>query len=250
MLSAWVFDLKSIPADLRSLLQDHFLMVLRDQSLTPSALLEVGGQVGVPLSRAGVKPIIHLIPDVAQTDRAETFSSLTAMEWHSDRSFDAETPTWSLLFAEEADALSGRTIWANTALAFEHLPPQLQQECRSLRCRHELSQFAKTYDDQIYGFENSARQKVAFARCKSEKPLIEQWNGRSYLNINRGYTSEIIGRGPEFLEELLTYVEDERFQYAHVWHTGDLVIANNRVLIHRRELTRSRHRVMHRVLAL
>ncbi|MGE4131550.1 MAG: TauD/TfdA dioxygenase family protein [Bdellovibrionales bacterium] len=236
--------------ELRDQLKTYDLIVVQDCRISSDQLLEIAKTFGPLLKKAGVNELIQMVPSVDNTDRRKTFSSTTEMQWHSDRSFDAESPVWSLLYAQSADEFSGRTIWVNLKQAYERLPKPLQEECRGLKCCHELSHFSKCYQDEIYGFSNPRRQKIAFDRCRSIKPLVEEWNGVPYLNINRGYTSEVVGRDHSFLEMLLAYVEDESFAYYHTWRSGDLVISNNRVLVHRREKSQTQNRVMYRVLTL
>lgn len=232
----------------RAQLDKFELVILRDCSFTGQTLLEYSSQFGPPLKKAGVSEIVNLIPDVKNTDRRKTFSSTTEMCWHSDRSFDEPVPTWSFLYASTIGAGAGTTSWGNNLLAFENLPKDVQMECLQLSCRHELAQFSKTYNDEIYGFVSPERQKVAFSRAQSEKKLVEHWNGRPYLNINRGYTSEILGKDKKFLAYLLEQTEHPAVTYTHSWRTGDLAISNNRVLIHCREKSQSDARVMIRVL--
>lgn len=226
------------------------LLIVRNFPLTPEGLLELGTAFGRPLKKAGVSPVIHLLPKVENTDRRETFSSVTPMEWHSDRSFDPETPRWSLLYAESIGRGAGETVWANSHLAFENLPDDLKRECLPLECVHSLSHFSQTYDDEIYGFASLERQKRVFDRCQTAKKLVEFWNDKPYLNINRGYTSKVIGKDELFLNRLLTYCEDPRVSYIHHWKSQDLAISNNRILIHARRKSHGLDRVMHRVLIL
>ena len=233
---------------MRQWMSDFPLVILRAFPVEPDSLLRLASEFGRPLEKAGVKPIIRLIPDVTHTDRTETFSSVTAMEWHADRSFDVDMPTWSFLYAESVGPGAGQTLWANTALAFDHLPDPMKQECLHLKAVHSLEHFSQTYDDEIYRFSSPEQQKKVFAQAKTEKNLVEKWNGRPYLNINRGYTASIPGKDRGFLDKLLGYCEDESVRYTHAWRRHDLVISNNRVLIHARQKSTGNDRTMYRVL--
>ena len=224
--------------------------MLRSVAIDAEELLGLARQFGPPLKKAGVNELVHMLPETAHTDRRTTFSSITKMEWHSDRSFDREPPALSFLWAKKIGSGSGRTIWANLKMAFASLEPELQVECRTLHCWHELGHFAKSYSDEIYQFDSPDRQRIAFERSRSEKNLVGYWQGEPYLNINRGYTSRIVGRSQEFLEKLLARSEAPDFSYHHQWQTGDLVISNNWTLIHCREPSKASEREMFRVLTL
>ena len=62
--------------------------------------------------------------------------------------------------------------------------------------------------------------------------------GRKAIFVNRLMTDFIVGidraESRALLEELYSYVEDPRFLYQHKWRVGDLVIWDNRCLLHAR----------------
>ena len=253
-IKSWILEVRGAdPAEIVAPWLDTWrakypLVIVRGCQFDADSLLAFSNSLGTPVQKAHLKPVIELIPKVENTDRSGTFSSITSMQWHADRSFDENPPATSLLYGAEMGEGAGDTVWSNTHLAYEDLSVEMKKTCQKLKCRHELSKFAGSYDDPIYGFASPERQKVAFQRAQSVKDLVSHWEGRSYLNINRGYTSEILDADPSLLERLLAWVEDEKYQYRHKWKSGDLIIGNNNILIHARDKSQSEKRKSFRVL--
>jgi taurine dioxygenase len=58
-------------------------------------------------------------------------------------------------------------------------------------------------------------------------------------------------QGDALLDQLWAYATDKSLTWSHSWKQGDLVIWDNRVLLHQREKGDGTHsRVMHRVLTI
>lgn len=252
--SSWIFQFdapdnqKVEGSTLKELLNKYFMVIVRGAKFTQESLLDLASEIGTPLRKANMNPITELVPEVTGTDRATTFSSLRKMEWHADRSFDKEIPSFSFLYAVDFGPGAGATHWSNTHQAYMNLPKDLQEKCRALKCVHELKHFADSYSDTIYDFKSQRFQEMAFRSLRTEHPLVQFELGLPYLCMNRGYTSEIVGEGPALLEQLLSYVEDPKVIYSHDWKSGDLVISNNRVLVHKRDPSTSKERKSYRVL--
>lgn len=233
---------------IKEYMNEYPLMVIRGCRFTKETLLDFASQFGQPLKKASVDPVIELIPNIEGTTRAGTFSSITKMEWHSDRSFDKETPSYSFLYGLEMGPGSGATHWSNTHLAYQNLPADIKARVATLKCKHELGKFANSYEDSIYKFKSAGHQRIAFSQQQTVRDVVGKWNDKPFLFINRGYTSEIIGEDADFLEMLLKHVEDPRWIYTHHWTTGDLLISNNRVMIHSRDESTGTERRAIRVL--
>lgn len=233
---------------IKSAMSTNFMVIVRGTKFDKDTLLEFAAHFGTPLIKANVNPVIELIPDITNTDRAKTFSSITKMEWHSDRSFEEKIPSYSFLYAVDFGEGAGATHWANTHLAYLNLPEHLKKKCHGLKCKHALEKFSGTYQDSIYEFKSQAHQQIAFRASQSLKDVVQYSDDKPFLCINRGYTSEIVGETPEFLEELFTYTENPKIVYSHHWKTGDLIITNNPVLVHKRDESTSSQRKSLRVL--
>ena len=84
-------------------------------------------------------------------------------------------------------------------------------------------------------------------------PLVRKHpeTGRKALYLGRRFNSYVLGLTVEDSEELLdclwAHATQDRFLYEHVWSLGDVLIWNNRCVMHRREAFNPKmRRRMHR----
>jgi taurine dioxygenase len=69
-------------------------------------------------------------------------------------------------------------------------------------------------------------------------PLVRSHpaDGRKALWVSTGTTRGIVGmpnpQGLELLEELVTFVTQDRFVFRHKWQVGDVLIWDNRCTLH------------------
>ena len=139
-----------------------------------------------------------------------------------------------MLYAVELPPAGGDTEFANMLQAYETLPAATQRRIAPLRVA-----FRPAFDDSRPGADHP------LARSHPE-------TGRKSLYIGN-HSTHIVGMpehaGRALLAELLAHATRPRFVYRHRWQLGDLVMWDNRVLLHRAvdnfEMTKYR-RVMHR----
>jgi alpha-ketoglutarate-dependent taurine dioxygenase len=135
----------------------------------------------------------------------------------------------------------GDTEFANAALAYEALPEATKRRIAGLRV--------------VFQWEHGRRPGYyANELPPVDHPLVRTHpeTGRKALYLGNHATG--IAGLPEaeaaaLLDELLRHTTEPRFTYAHRWHPGDLVMWDNRCLLHRAvanyEMTKYR-RIMHR----
>ena len=74
---------------------------------------------------------------------------------------------------------------------------------------------------------------------RTRKPVVRTHpeTGRKSLYISRNRMDAIVGmdraEGHPLIDELTTHATQPRFVYRHKWRTGDLMIWDNRCLIHK-----------------
>src|SRR5581483_11392145 len=114
-------DRETIAAIERAFAQ-YSVLFIRDQSLTLDDQLKVTRTFG-PVLRVPYVQGIASHPDViavlkeAEEKKISTFGGT----WHTDFSFLAEPPSYTLLYAVELPPLGCATIWASQYLAYEAL---------------------------------------------------------------------------------------------------------------------------------
>ena len=154
--------------------------------------------------------------------------------WHTDKPYHPAPPLLTMLHAVELPPCGGDTEFANMAAAYDELSDKTKRRIAGLRVA-----FRPAFDPALPG---------------AIHPLVRTHpeTGRKSLYIGN-HSTHIVGlteaEGTTLLAELLAHATQPRLVYSHRWHLGDLVMWDNRCLLHRAvanyEVSRHR-RVMHR----
>jgi alpha-ketoglutarate-dependent taurine dioxygenase len=162
------------------------------------------------------------------------FSKAANYHWHTDKPYHPAPPLLTMLHAIELPPVGGDTEFANMALAYDALPPETKRRIAGLRV-----EFSPAFDT---------------TRPAVDHPLVRTHPDTAAKSLYLGnHSTHILGM-PEkeaaaLLQELLEHATRRQFVYAHRWRVGDLVMWDNRCLLHRAvanyEVEKYR-RVMHR----
>ena len=153
--------------------------------------------------------------------------------WHIDGLTEDVPIMATLLAAKAVDDAGGETEFASTYAAYEDLTEDERERFESVRVVHtiEASQRLHNPDPSPAELENW-RERPAM-----EHPLI--WKHRSgRRSLVLGATADhVVGmdldEGRSFLAELLERATRPDRVYRHRWQVGDLVIWDNRGVLHR-----------------
>ncbi len=179
---------------------------------------------------------VWLISNVIENGKPIGSLGAGEAEWHTDMSYLEEPPTASILYGREVPPTGGNTWFASMQAAYDHLPDGLQEKIEGRRARHnssytsagELRQGADTISD------------VSIAPGV-EHPIIRTHpeTKRQNIFLGRRRNGYIVGMdiatSESLLDELWDYCGRPEFSYEHEWQVGDLLIWDNRSIIHRRD---------------
>jgi alpha-ketoglutarate-dependent 2,4-dichlorophenoxyacetate dioxygenase len=226
----------------------YAVLVFHDQPLTDEQQLAFSRSLG-PLedsARASLRePDDYRLPttfaDVsnldknnqvfARDDRRRLFAIGNRL-WHSDSSFKVVPAKYSLLHARSIPSKGGNTEFADMRAAYDALDAETKAEVENLVCEH-----SQIYSRQQIGFfdlteEERARFKPVRQRMVRTHPVT----GRKSLYL-ASHAGAIVGWPvPEarcFLRDLIEHATQREFVYSHKWRVGDLVIWDNRQVMHR-----------------
>ena len=181
----------------------------------------------------------------SRSDRTRLFA-LGNMLWHSDSSFKATPASYSLLSARVVPGYGGNTEFADMRAAWDDLADELRQECQDLICEH-----SQIYSRGKLGFEDftdEERQKwqPVLQRLVRQHPRTERQSLflSSHIGTIQGWP---VPEARMFISDLTEHATQPQYVYKHVWQQWDLVMWDNRAVMHRaRRYDHTQKRDLHR----
>ena len=236
---------------------EHLVLLFRNQRLNPAQLVAFSRRFGpldiAPPNENGQRavadhPEVLIISNVIED--GVPIGSLGAGEaaWHSDMSYLEHPPVGSVLYALEVPKTGGDTAFANLYHALEALPESLRREIDSRRLKHDASTNSAGYLRQgAEPVKDVATSPGAFhpvVRRHPESGRFALFLGRRALAYVEGLPVAV---SEALLDRLWSHAMEERFTWSHRWHRGDLLMWDNRCVMHRRDaFDPSMRRLMHR----
>jgi alpha-ketoglutarate-dependent taurine dioxygenase len=204
----------------------------------------------VMASRDPDYPQVSFISNLVENNTALGMLGDGELVWHTDQSSFEITPSATILYAIEAPAGQGFTEFLNTQLGYETLPEPLRQRVEDLRLKHD-----DTYDSA--GFRRPGYTPVVDVRVSpgAIHPLVvtHPETGKNALYLGRRPHAYIVGLEVEeseaLLDQLWLHAVQERFIWRQDWRPGDVLVWDNRSLMHHRKAFDSNaRRMMRRVV--
>jgi alpha-ketoglutarate-dependent 2,4-dichlorophenoxyacetate dioxygenase len=171
------------------------------------------------------------------------------MLWHSDSSFKATPAKYSLLHArvlpKPGPLGNGNTEFADMRAAYDALDDDEKGEVNDLVCEH-----SQQYSRGILGFDFTEEERLRNPPVPQR--LVRRHPGsfrRSlFLSAHAGAIRGMpVPEARALLRDLTEHATQRKFVYAHEWRVGDLVMWDNRAMMHRaRRYDPSEVRELHR----
>ncbi len=181
-------------------------------------------------------PVANIKPDGTLTGEAdEQYRILKGNEgWHTDSTYMPLASKAAMLSAVVLPRQGGETEFADMRAAWDALEPARQRQLECLSAYHSFyySQARLGYihnTDQLYGFHDKGAPLRPIVKVHPETGRKSIYTGRHAHNIP-GMTPDA---SQTFLDELLEWACQPPRTYKHTWSVGDLVVWDNRCLMHR-----------------
>jgi len=160
------------------------------------------------------------------------FTAIGNMVWHSDSSFQKPAAKYSLLTGHVLPSWGGETEFADMRAAYDALPARTKQELEPLFTEHWALHSRFMLGDEDY----TEAQKAAFPPVRWPLVRVHPGSKRKTLFIG-AHAREVVGmtapEGRLLLGELLEHATQPEFVHRHHWQVGDLVMWDNRCVLHR-----------------
>lgn len=167
--------------------------------------------------------------------------------WHTDSSFKRVPALASLLSGREVPPEGGETQFASMRVAYERLSDAVKQLLEGKIAIHSFAYSRGLVGDDLLPPEHAAQVPPVPQALVRANPR----NGRKAFYV-ASHACEIVGMPTDearaLLRELLGAATRPELVYTHRWQQGDLVMWDNRCMLHRgRPWDEDRYRrVMHR----
>jgi alpha-ketoglutarate-dependent 2,4-dichlorophenoxyacetate dioxygenase len=213
---------------------EYHVLCFRDQQLDHNQQIVFSEQFGtlerhMAMNRGTVHPLVHIVTNLGADGKPT--GKVASTHWHSDKSFRPQPSLATILHALVMPPAGGETCFANMIAAYEALPQAEKAELDGIRVVHswEISRAragARTTPEEIADAPPMTHPLVRTIPETGRKALF-MGEHASYFE---GQPEEV---GRRRLEKLVEHAVQERFVYRHQWAPGDLLMWDNRCLLHR-----------------
>ncbi|MBS0517384.1 MAG: TauD/TfdA family dioxygenase [Proteobacteria bacterium] len=253
-------------ADFRRILaawNEHLVLRFSGQRIDDSSLMAFSARFGAldraPIPAVGfdrtdsalapeVRDWVAVISNVKRDGKPIGGLGNAELVWHTDMSYNPLPPRASLLYALEVPPDGGNTGFLNMYLAYETLPADLRQAIDGRTCIHDSSR--NSAGELRKGFQTTPDIRRTPGAVH---PLVRLHpvTGRKALFLGRRPGAYVHGLAvadsEALLDALWAHATQDRFTWYQKWRVGDLVMWDNRCVMHRRDpFDEDRRRLMHR----
>ena len=175
----------------------------------------------------------HLSPDDQRVILQKNNS-----RWHTDSSYRYFPASFSILYGQETlpnEAAGGQTEFSNMLMAYEDLPEDKKELLEPLHQVHSYNDIRRLEPGLP---ELTYEEKSNFPPVTH--PVVRVHPDRNYkksLYFTSNTSLEIGGmsleEGKKLHSWLVQYISQDQFCYKHYWEKNDLIMWDNRVLLHR-----------------
>ena len=222
-----------LPAACLEALEDNGALVFRDLHIDDATQVAFSRKLGeVEIFGKGEHPEIFRVTLDPKKNPSAVYLRGT-FDWHIDGCTD-DIPIMATMLSAHAVAESGgETEFASTYTAYDALTDEEKERFESVRVVHTIEASQRLHNPD----PTPEEVKIWRSRPAKEHPLV--WTHRSgRKSLVLGATTDgIVGmdrdEGRALLDELLARSTTPDRVYRHEWSVGDVVIWDNRGVLHR-----------------
>jgi taurine dioxygenase len=172
--------------------------------------------------------------------------------WHVDEQFLEKPPIVTMTHAIRLPAYGGDTSFISLHAAYDGLSARMQRYLDGLTAVHDLARIAEMMWQGGHGDAAHLADELRKGKQATHPVvLVHPVNGRKALYVSPTYTRFILGlpmvEASAVLDFLFVHVQRPEFGYRHRWREGDLLVWDNRSVMHHAAADYDERRVMHRI---
>lgn len=238
----------------RNAIYDAFVtyqvLVFRDQQLSKAQQVAFTEQFGTleqhTLHNQGADvPLVHVVSNLDAEGKPS--GRVGSQAWHTDKSFRPAPSMATILHAITLPSKGGDTCFATMYDAYEALPEAEKIELAGMRVIHSWE-----FSRSNLGRRLSEEEKRDAPTTSHPLVRTHPDTGRKslFIGTHASYLEGLpIDEGRARIEQLEAHATQPRFVYRHCWRPGDVLMWDNRCLLHRADANFDAHRearVLHR----
>lgn len=223
-------------AAIEAAFHEHAVLVFPSQDLDAEEQIAFARRFGeievlVPGYEALPLSTVTLEGDVMEPDHPIMQNLRGNQEWHTDSTYMPVSAKASVLSCKVPASTGGETEWADMRAAFDALEEETRERIADLCAYHSIaySQAKAGFTSKLgYGLEEEPKLRPVIK--------VHPVTGRPALFLGR-HAHAIPGLAPEESDELIARLNEWSCQpprvYRHKWEPGDVVLWDNRCVLHR-----------------
>lgn len=226
-------------AAIRAALLKHKVLFFRDQDISHEEHVRFGRYFG-ELEGHPVTATVPGFPEILFIEAADGMKlseplipiARPANKWHTDVTFREKPSTAGILRMRKKPPIGGDTIFADTALIYSDLPPDVKAKIDNLDAEHDIL--------RSFGYRVSAEKaaKLSAEYPPRVHPVVRRHpeTGERHLFVNHVFTSRILGLDEKEAADLLAYllerVKAPEYQIRFKWTENAIAFWDNRATQH------------------
>jgi alpha-ketoglutarate-dependent 2,4-dichlorophenoxyacetate dioxygenase len=229
---------------IRALFEEHSALLFRGQQISDARHVELAQHFGPiedrnadarkPGEAFEVPKVSNVRADgsVSEAMDLHTLNLKANMLWHSDSTFLPVPALTNILIARVVTTEGGATELASTRAAWAEMPEALKARIRGRGIRHHYAESRARISPELAQLEMFHKWPETRWNAIWRNPV----NGREALYI-ASHARAVDGldaeEGRQLLDELMEFCTQPRFVYSHQWQEGDVLIWDQRAVMHR-----------------
>jgi taurine dioxygenase len=234
-------NLDSLASMTKDLLTKHGIVLLKNVSLSTSEYISFGQKIGQ------IRPFVDATyhhpkhPEIFVVSNTKNDGEKIGMDrvgyyWHSDSSFLSNPLPITMLYAQKVPEAGGETAFMDMSEAYRNLPLKMQNEIRGLYAVHEGKwKYIITEKDLGYSIDEIIKQdEAALPTPIHPVSFIHPYIKSTCLYLSEGIANQIteVNKG-NIIQRLWELIHEKCLSYTHQWKEGDVLLWDNRRMIHR-----------------
>ena len=228
---------------LSAALDEYGMVLVRDQPLTPAeqaALAKCFPHDPSPPNYTRFlfddAPEVYRIGNVLEDGKPAASLNQIGIEWHTDGTSRPLPCVMTLLHAVETPSSGGETLFASGIIAFELLDAETQALLPRLRVHYNTGVLQAQIEQANAGTVHAGRSLEEspdvihpLVRVHPRTRRTALWATPREMRSIEGWTAE---DSFAFVNRILEPGTTDPHVYAHAWRPGDMVIWDNRTMLH------------------